>query len=31
MQNQYSVVGYRTNIYFYDYKLAIEFENWSEQ
>ena len=23
-QTQYSVLGYRTNLYFYDYKLAIE-------
>ena len=24
MQTQYSVLGYRIDIYFYDYKLAIE-------
>ena len=27
MQTQCSVLGYRTNIYFYDYKLAIKFDN----
>ena len=24
MQTQYSVLGYRTDLYFHDYKLAIE-------
>ena len=26
MQTQYSVLGYRTDLYFHKYKLAIEFE-----
>ena len=26
MQNQYSVLGYRINLYFHEYKLAIEVE-----
>ena len=28
MQTQYTVLNYRINLYFHEYKLAIEIEYW---